>query len=146
MKANYLKVAGGTLVPADEQSFEASQNLKNNEYYEVTIKLNQNYRLHSKIFAFFKFCAQYYYSDSEPESDQVELVRRNLLISAGYCKQVFYNDGVSFEIVPLSLKYASMPPEERSKCYKKLVSAAIRTIWNSQIDHKTENELVRFIG
>lgn len=146
MKANYLKVGGGTLVPADEQSFEASHSLKNNEYYEVTIKLNQNYRLHSKIFAFFKFCAQYYYGDSEPCTDQVELVRRNLLISAGYCKQVFYNDGVSFEIIPLSLKYASMPPEERSKCYKKLVSTAIKTIWNSKIDQKTESELLRFMS
>ena len=146
MKFNCIKVAGGSLVPADEIAFEDAQALKNNEYYEVTIKLNQNYRLHSKIFAFFKFCAQYYYGDQDVTKDQAELVRRNLLITAGYCKQVFYNDGVSFEVVPLSMKYEKMPPEERQECYRKLISAAIKTIWNSRIDPKTENELLRFMN
>lgn len=145
MKANYKKVPGGTLVPADEECFELAQNLKNDDVYEITIKLNQNYNLHKKMFAFFNFCAQYYYGDRFVTKEQVELTRKNLLINAGYFKQVFHPNGKTFEVWPESLKYEKMPPEERSECYKALVSAAIKTIWNNQIDELTENQLLRFM-
>ena len=146
MKIKYQKLPGGVLSPADQQAYEESQNLKNYEYYEVTIKLDQNYRLHAKMFAFFTFCAKYYFGDSEVTTDQVEYVRKNLIVSAGYVRTLIDPRTAHVEIIAESLKYSKMPPEERSKCYKALVSAAIKTIWDNKIDQRTENELLNFMN
>ncbi len=60
MKVNVVKTANGKLWPAEQEDEEKLINMKVAEVYEVDIKVNQNYQLHKKIFAFFKFCTQHY--------------------------------------------------------------------------------------
>ena len=81
MKVNFVKCAGGTLVPADDAQVEKLTKLGNGEEYEVDIKLKQNGKLHRKVFAFFAFCTRHYYGDSEAHKDEYQLnyVRKNLL-------------------------------------------------------------------
>jgi hypothetical protein len=143
VKINLVKTAVGSFVCADDEAYEKVSNMKAGDVYEVTIKLNQNYRLHKKMFAFFKYCAQHYYGDEEVTQDQVEFTRSKLLMSSGYVKQVFYPDGKRFELYPASMKYEKMAPEERAECYKKLVTAACKRIFNNA-DERTWNKLIEF--
>lgn len=143
MKVNMIKNAGGLFSPADEEAEQQLLALKNCDHYSVEIKLNHNYRLHKKIFAFFKFCTQNYYGDIEVTNDQVDFTRKKITISAGYVKQVFYPDGVSFELVPLSISYASMKPEDRQVYYRKIVNSAMKNIFHSA-DENTFNQLMNY--
>ena len=143
MKINLIKTENGNFFSADEQDYEIAKNLKTGNVYQAEIKLIQNYKLHKKMFAFFKYCAQHYYGDQNVTKDQIEFTRSKLLMAAGYVKQVFYPDGKRFELYPQSMKYENMPPEERSECYKKLVTAACKNIFHSA-DDATWNSLIRF--
>lgn len=144
MKVNVVKTANNKLWAADEENEEKLRNMKVAEVYEVDIRVNQNYQLHKKIFAFFKFCTQHYYGDMDVTKIQIEFVRKKLIVFAGYFDQVFLRDGVQFELVPRSLEYQKMPPEERSQCYKDLINAALKHVFNNNIDKVTENQLMSF--
>lgn len=138
-----IKLAGGIIAPADETAEELMQKLKNNEHYTADIKLNHNYKLLQKIHVFFKFCAQHYYGDLIVTAEQIQLTRDKITMSAGYVKQVFLPDGSRFELYPMSISYASMKPEERSVCYGKLVTAALKNVFHTA-DDETFNKLMSF--
>lgn len=145
MKANFVKCAGGTLVPADDLQVEKLTKLANGEEYEVDIKLKQNGKLHRKIMLFFSFCTQHYYQDMEASKDayQYDFVRKKLTIIAGYHRQVFNRDG-GFEIVAQSLSYDKMSPEERSDFYKRIVTAALARVFDRTTDNNVINQLYSF--
>ncbi len=111
MKVNMIKQPGGLFSPSDEETVDQLKLLENSVHYEVTIKLNQNYELHKKIFAFFKYCTQYYYGQKDVTKEQVELTRGKLTMTAGYVTQVFLPDGKRFELTPKSICYEKMPPD-----------------------------------
>lgn len=146
MKVNFVKCAGGTLVPADEAQVEKLTKLGNGEEYEVDIKLKQNGKLHRKIFVFFSFCTNHYYGDSEAYKDEYKLkyVRNKLTVIAGYYRQEWDRDGLTFELIPLSLEYDKMPPEERSDFYKRIINAAIKRVFDRTTDENTLNQLYNF--
>lgn len=146
MKVNFVKCAGGTLVPADDLQVKKLTKLGNGEEYEVDIKLKQNGKLHRKIMLFFSFCTQHYYGDSEAHKDQYQFdyVRKKLTIIAGYHKTMFSRDGDKFEVVALSLSYEKMSPEERSDFYKRIVTAALARVFDRTTDENTLNQLYNF--
>lgn len=143
MKINMVKNLGGLFSPADEEAEEQLKKLKNAEAYKVDITVNQNYKLHKKMFAFFKYCTQFYYGDINVTNDQIELTRSKLIMSAGYVKQIFYPDGLRFELKPMSLKYEKMTPEARSDCYKKIVDSALKNVFHSA-NESEYNKLMSF--
>jgi hypothetical protein len=143
VKVNMVKLAGGIFSPADEEAEAQLQKIKNCDHYTVDIKLNHNYKLLQKVHVFAKYCAQFYYGDIDVDKDQVELVRKKLLIFAGYHKQVFLADGIRFELTALSMSYDKMTPEDRNTCYNKLVDAALIHVFKSA-DEKIFNQLMSF--
>ncbi len=142
MKVNLIVTANRTLWAADDVDKEKLANLKVGEFYACDIKLNQNFKLHSKIFAFFKFCTQHYYGDINVTEHQIDYVRRKLTVIAGYFDQVFSRDGDSFELVPKSISYEKMPPEQRSEYYKKITDAALKRVFDRTTDKNILNQLV----
>ena len=143
MKIDITLSADGVINPANEQSMIAIKKLKYGAFYSCDIKLNQNYRLHSKLFGFFAFCTNYYYGDMEAHKDEYSVlyVRNKLTVIAGYFKQVWSRDGTSFELIPLSLKYDSMAPEVRQEFYKKIVDAALNRVFDKTTDENVLNQL-----
>ena len=129
---------------ANEKSLIAIKKLKFGEFYSCDIKLNQNYRLHQKIFGFFAFCTNYYYGDMEASKDEysVKYVRNKLTVIAGYFKQVWSRDGTSFELIPLSLSYEKMTPEVRQEFYKKITDAALKRVFDKTTDQNVINQLL----
>jgi len=142
MKIDLILTANRVLWPTDEIEKEKLSKLKVGDFYSCDIKLNQNYRLHSKIFGFFKFCAQHYYGDINVTQHQIYYVRRKLTVIAGYFTQVFSRDGDNFELVPNSISYEKMPPEERGEFYKKITEAALKRIFDRTTDKNTINQLM----
>ncbi len=146
MKVRFIKQPGGTMIPADDLQVEKLTKLTNYEEYEHNIPLKQNGKLHGKIFAFFSFCTDNYYGDSEAHKDEYQLnyVRKFITIDAGYYRQMWNREGTAFEIVPLSLKYEEMPPEVRSDFYNRIIDAAIIDVFNNTTDENTLNQLYNF--
>ncbi len=146
MKINLIKTANNKLWAADEEAEVKLAKLKAADVYVADVKVNQNYGLHKKIFAFFAFCTNHYYGDSEAQRDEfkVKFVRNKLTVIAGYYRQVFARDGVTFELLPLSLSYASMSPEERQVFYKKITDAALKRVFDKTTDQNVINQLLGF--
>lgn len=144
MKINLIKTANGKFWPASEEDEVKITKLKKGDVYAADIKVNHNYELHKKIFGFFGFCCNYYYGDNEAKKCEYQLgrIRRKLTIAAGYHKQVFGRDGKTFEIVPLSLKYESMPDDERQVFYKRMTQAALDNVFNDGADDNVINQLL----
>jgi hypothetical protein len=144
MIINFIKTANGKFWPVDEEAELKIAKLKKGDVYSADVKVNHNYELHKKIFGFFKFCTNYYYGDMEASKCQYQFdrTRRKLTIAAGYHKQVFNRDGIHFEIVPLSLKYESMPDDERQVFYKRMTQAALDNIFNDGADDNVINQLL----
>ena len=146
MKIDITLSADRQINPANEQSMIALNKLKYGEFYSCDIKLNQNYRLHQKIFGFFAFCTNYYYGDMEASKDEYSVlyVRNKLTVIAGYFKQQYSRDGTSFELIPLSLKYDSMPPETRQEFYKKITDAALKRVFDKTTDSNVIAQLMNW--
>ena len=143
MKINIIKTANSKFWPADEEAELKVKKLKVADVYTADIKVNNNYELHKKIFGFFAFCTNYYYGDIDASKCEYQLdrLRKKLTIAAGYHKQVFNRNGVNFEIVALSLKYESLPDDERQVFYKKITQAALDNIFNDGADDNVINQL-----
>ena len=144
MKINLIKTANGKFWPVDEEAELKIAKLKKGDVYSADIKVNNNYELHKKIFGFFAFCVNYYYGDMDASKCpyQVDRLRKKLTIAAGYHKQVFNRDGIHFEIVALSLKYESMPDDERQLFYKRVTQAALDNVFNNGADDNVINQLL----
>ena len=143
MKINLIKTNDGSFVACDEESQAKMKKFKAGVVHTHDVKVNQNWRLHKKIFGFFGFCCNYYYGDMEASKDEYKLERhrKKLTVAAGYFKQVFDPNGVGFEIVALSLKYESMPDDERQMFYKRITQAALDNVFNNGADENTLNQL-----
>ena len=144
MKINLIKTANGKFWPSDEEAEGKIAKLKKGDVYVADIKVNHNYELHKKIMGFFAFCTNYYYGDTDASKCeyQFDRLRKKLTVSAGYHKQVFTRDGIHFEIVALSLKYESMPDDERQKFYTRITQAALDNVFNNGADDNVINQLL----
>lgn len=143
MKLNLIKTSCGSFVPCDEEGQAKMAKFKVGVVHSHNVKVNQNYRLHCKIMAFFSFCTNYYYGDMEAYKDEYSVlyVRNKLTVIAGYFKQKHSRDGTSFELIPLSLKYESMSPEVRQEFYSKIVDAALKRVFDKTTDENVLNQL-----
>lgn len=146
MKINMIKLPGGNLYPASESEFERVKKLENNKFYIVDIKESQNYKLHQKMFAFFGFCADWYFGDSEAHKDKekVEWMREKMTIFAGHYTQIFLRDGERFELKAKSINYETMDAEQRREFYSELIDAALKKVFNNCDDQNIINRLVGF--
>jgi hypothetical protein len=143
MKVQITLSADGMINPANEESMIAMKKLKYGNFYDCSIKLDQNYRLHQKVFGFFAFCTRHYYGDNEAHKSKynVDYVRGEITKAAGYYEQVFNRTG-SFKLVPRSVSYESMPDDEKQDFYKAITDAALRMVFDNTTDENTLNQLM----
>ena len=144
MKLEFIKQAGGLLMPADDVASEKMTKFKTGEQYQVDIKRTRNPQFHRKMFAFFKFCFDHWAGGHEfqDESLQREEFRKELTKLAGLYDQVFDLHG-NFTIVAKSLSFANMDQEEFEQCYSALIQAAMSNIFRSS-DEQTLTRLMSF--
>ena len=145
MKLEFIKMAGGILMPADDIASEKMTKFKTGEQYQVDIKRTRNPQFHRKMFAFFNFCFEHWAGGHEfqDESLQRDEFRKQLTISAGFYDQVFSINKTDFTIVAKSLSFANMDQEEFEQCDSALIQAAMSSIFKSS-DEQTLSRLMSF--
>ena len=146
MRLWLIKTSNNKLWPCDELAETKLSKVAVGEELEWSVNAKQNGKLHRKIFAFFAFCTKHYYGDEEAAKDEysVDFVRKRLTVFAGYYKQVWTRDGDKFELVPLSIAYDKMTPEQRGEFYKKIVDAALKHVFDRTNDEQVLNELINW--
>lgn len=144
MKLEFIKQAGGNLLPADDFTAEKLTKFKTGGQYTVDIKRTRNPNFHAKMFAFFNFCFQYWAGDHEfqDESLQFDEFRKELTKTAGFYDQVFDLQG-KFTMVAKSLSFGSMNQEEFEQCYNAIIQAAMTNIFRTA-DEQQLNKLMSF--
>ena len=146
MKINFIKQAGGALIPASDIDSDQMTKYKTNEMYEVDIKLSRNPAFLRKAFAFFNFCFEHWTAEGEYEhmnnKAQFEVFRSHLTVLAGYYDQYVGIHG-DIRVEAKSLSFSSMTEEEFSDCYSALINAACKHIFHST-DTATYNRLITF--
>ncbi len=143
-----VKGAGGTFVPCDEMCLPDLQSFKNGEIYEVEIKRPRNPAFHRKVFLFFKFCFEHWSADKTDweyfdERKQFDTFRKNLTVLAGFREVTYTIDG-RMRVEAQSLSYGNMDQSEFEQCYKALINAALKEIFNNTTDENTINRLYSF--
>ena len=146
MKLSMIKSYGGTLVPAGDIESEIMTKFANGEMCEVEIKTTRNPAFHRKMFAFFKFCREYYDCRSVHEfvsnAEQHDRFRKDLTILAGFYDVTTRLNGEQ-RLEAKSLKESNMSPEQFEECYKALVNAAMKHIFKD-CGPEIENRLLSF--
>ena len=144
VKINFIKQAGGTLVPANDAEADKLTRFKTGELFEVDIKNERNPDFHRKVFAFFNFCFNFWteFNSVKQEAAQFDKFRKDMLIQAGYYVQVFDLVG-NFEIEAKSIAFGKMDQEEFEHCYSALINVALKTIFVTD-DENTYRQLASF--
>lgn len=144
MKLEFIKQAGGMLMPADDYTADKLTKFKTGGQYAVDIKRTRNPHFHAKMFALFNFCFQYWAGGHEfqDESLQFDEFRKELTKTAGFYDQVFDLQG-KFTIVAKSLSFGSMDQEEFEQCYSAIIQAAMTNIFRTA-DEQQLNKLMSF--
>ncbi len=148
MKVNFIKQAGGMLVPSSDQESDRMNRFKTGGCYEVEIKTTRNPRFHGKVFAFFNFCFAHWSADKTEwehfnEQAQFDVFRKNLTVLAGYRDVTYTIDG-RLRVEARSLAYSNMEQEEFEQCYNALINAAIKNVFNNTKDTNIINQLYAF--
>lgn len=140
-----LKQAGGVMSPADDLTAEFLTSVKTGSYLKVTITQPRNYKFHKKMFAFLNFCFAHWASDMEfmDENAQFNVFRKQLLILAGYRKDIVNLRTKTVGYEALSLSYSAMNEETFKECYNALIQAAMKYIFKGE-DELIYNKLVSF--
>lgn len=142
------KQPGGVFSPEDEIVAESLKRFKNGETYKVEIKLSRNPAFHRKAFAFFNFCFDCWsgcfteYQNMDEEA-QFETFRKHLTVLAGYRIVTYTIDGRA-RVEAMSLSYESMKQKEFEQCYKALINAALKHIFNETTDQSIIDRLYSF--
>jgi hypothetical protein len=147
MKINMMKSYGGVFIPADDTEHEKTTKFKNNEMYEIDIKLSRNPKFHGKVFVFFNFCFSYWSGHNKfmDDSAQKDEFRKQLTILAGYYTECYNLQG-DLIIRAESLSFASMSQERFEQVYSALINAALTHIFADCKDANIENQLVGFFS
>lgn len=144
MKLEFIKQAGGILMPADDYTAEKMIKFKTGCQFPIEIKRPRNQSFHGKVFKFFDFCFKHWAGGHEfqNESLQFDEFRKELTKTAGFYDQVFDLNG-NFTIVAKSLSFGNMDQEEFEQCYHALIQAAMTNIFRTA-DEQTLNRLMGF--
>ena len=146
MKIVFRKTFGGVLTPYTDFDSKKMQRFKNDEAYNVEIKLSRNPQFLAKAMVFFNFCMEHWDGEkviehSSPKA-QFDRFRKDLTILAGYYEQTTRLDG-SIRVEAKSLSFESMDEETFSECYHALIKAAIKHIFNGN-DDSYYDQLISF--
>ena len=148
MQLEMLKMAGGMLIPLNDEQAEALNKFKTGEQYQVEIKQVRNPAFHRKVFAFFKFCFDHWSADKTEwqyfdERKQFDTFRKNLTVLAGF-REVSYTIDGRMRVDAQSLAYGNMTQDEFEQCYNSSINAAMSSIFKGCNDEQTLERLYAF--
>ena len=139
-----IKMPGGALAPASEVEADKMSRFKNNELYEIEIKLSRNVGYHRMCFSFFNHCFAYWNSENEyiEERTSFDMFRKEMIVLAGY-RNVYHTIDGGVRVEAKSISFSAMSQDEFEALYKSLIRVAMTKIFND-CSIETEQKLLRF--
>lgn len=135
MKIALIRTLSG-LKPAYDSDNEKLKKIKLNQIYEFEFKIPRNYKFHRKFFALINLCYQ-----NQEVYQNIDDLREDLTISAGYHRIVYDRDGVE-QKKALSISFASMDDHEFSELYSKVCKVIID--WLGVTNIEIEEEIIQY--
>lgn len=150
MQCFFKKMAGGSLVPADDESAEYLAKLKIGTVLRGEFKQPRNYKFLQKTMVLFKMCFDYFaetMEDSHPEyrgikaEPSFDYFRKNLIILAGHYDATFDIFG-KVHLQAKSLSFGSCSEEEASRIYSDVINAALKHLYRGSMSEEDLNKAV----
>ncbi len=148
MKANFVKLSGGQLVPVSDVDKELVDKIRAGEVVRLTYTRMRNYQFFKKWWALVNFAYDYWTPQVRPDDPQkkwmkkvtpeknLDQFRKDLTILAGYYN-AFYRINGEVRIEAKSIAFGNMKEEE----FEKLYSATVQVVINQICIQYSEDEL-----
>ena len=132
MKLDFIKLTGGALAPANDDTVESMKRFKNNEQMQVDVTMPRNIGFHRKAFALANKAFSHWSADSTKDryktnKTQFESFREQLTILAGYFDEVYAIDG-SVRLIAKSWSFGDMTQEQFEHFYSALWQAIANNV------------------
>ena len=132
MKLDFIKLPGGSLAPANDETSESMKRFKNNEHMQVDVTMPRNIGFHRKAFALANKAFSHWSADSTKDryktnKAQFESFREQLTILAGYFDEVYAIDG-SVRLIAKSWSFGNMTQEQFEHFYSALWQAIANNV------------------
>lgn len=145
MELNLLNTAQG-LKPLYDADFDEKKKLRVGVVYRATIRQPRNIDFHRKYFALIN-CAWEY----QPEQVQaffknnVELFRKTLQMSAGFCERVFSIERNEWVDIPTSISFSKMDNLTFEELYSKVFDVILQVFLKHISREEFESNLINFM-
>ncbi len=145
-----IKVAGGALLPLDDQGIEAMSKIKLGQGVTVTIKRARNPAFHRKLFALFNLAFDAWEpQDKEYKGLKVaknfDQFRNDITVMAGY-----YETAVTFNgdvrLVARSISFANMSQDDFDGLYSAVINVVLARILTQYTRDDLDNVVNQVLG
>ena len=145
MKLLLLNTREG-LKPLTDDDYDEKKKLKIGEIYEVTIKKPRNLAFFRKYWALLK-CAWEYLDERKQEffKNNIEVFRKSLEITAGWCEPLFDLETQKWVHAPKSISFEKMNESEFNTLYNNVRDILFKAIIPNISKEEFERNLVNFL-
>lgn len=145
MKLLLLNTREG-LKPLTDDDYDEKKKLKIGEIYEVTIKKPRNLAFFRKYWALLK-CAWEYLDERQQEffKNNIEVFRKSLEITAGWCEPLFDLETQKWVHAPKSISFEKMNESEFNTLYNNVRDILFKAIIPNISKEEFERNLVNFL-
>ena len=145
MKLLLLNTREG-LKPMYDEDYDEKKKLKIGESYEAEIRLPRNLRFHRKYFALLR-CAWEYLNENQQSffKDDLEVFRKSLEVTAGWCEPCFDLSAKSWLHIPKSISFEKMKEDEFNQLYNKVRDILFGVIIPNISKEEFERNLKNFL-
>lgn len=117
MDLHLIKTLNGSFKLAYDSDYEKAKQIPLNEPFKVVYTKQRNARFHRKFFALINLCYQ-----NQERFDNIEHLRKRLIISAGYYDLIFDLDTMEEIKEAQSISFSKMDETEFNKLYSDVLN------------------------
>lgn len=145
MELLLLNTAQG-LRPMYDADYDEKKKLKVGTVYRATIRQPRNIDLHRKYFALIN-CAWEYQNERVQEffHNSVDLFRKTVQVSAGYCERIFSIERKEWVDVPTSISFGKMDNTQFEELYSKVFDVLLQVFLKHITREEFESNLINFM-
>lgn len=152
MKLYFRKIAGGTLVPDNDETAEWLQKVKTGDVLGGEFSRPRNYKFLQKTMCLFRVCFDHFtehlntgleYKGMKAEPS-FERFRKDLTIMAGHYTATYDIRG-NVRVEAKSLSFANCSEEEAEQIYSDVINAALKHVYRKTMSEKQLRKIVEDI-
>lgn len=145
MELNLLNTAQG-LKPLYDADYDEKKKLRVGVVYRATIRQPRNIDFHRKYFALIN-CAWEYQPEAVQEffKNNVELFRKTVQMSAGFCERIYSIERQEWVDIPTSISFSSMDETTFQELYSKVFDVILQVFLKHITPEEFNNNLINFM-